>query len=82
MFSVSQVNQQAQQAQHAAVLRRYLTTSGIKRAALAKALGCHISMIYQWERGTRPISPKMAVALEKVTAGAICRQCLHPELYQ
>lgn len=76
MFYMSQADQ------HAAVLRRYLTTSRLKRAALAKALGCHVSLIYQWERGTRPISPKMAVALEKVTAGEIRRQCLHPDLYQ
>lgn len=50
--------------------------------ALAKAIGSSQSEISQWVTGRRPIPPKKAAAIERVTAGQVTRRELRPADWQ
>jgi DNA-binding transcriptional regulator YdaS (Cro superfamily) len=59
-------------------LSKYLEINNISKADFAAKLGVSPAMIHQWINGTRPISEKNCVAIEKFTNGQVTRQLLRP----
>lgn len=50
--------------------------------ALAKVCGVSPQAVSQWVKGTRPISERRCVAIEKATKRAVTRQELRPDDWQ
>jgi DNA-binding transcriptional regulator YdaS (Cro superfamily) len=50
-------------------------------SALARAIGVATPTVSQWRHGVRPVSPKMAQAIERATAGAVSRTDLRPDVW-
>lgn len=48
---------------------------------LSKELEVSTSSIYSWMNGTRSISPKNALKLEKITRGVVSRHDSRPDIY-
>lgn len=63
-------------------LRDFLESGGHGSVGgLAKAIGAHAPDVSRWASGTRPVPEKAAVAIERVTAGAVTRRELRPDDY-
>jgi DNA-binding transcriptional regulator YdaS (Cro superfamily) len=63
-------------------LTTYLQLTTLNKAAFAREIGVSSAMLYQFEKGLRPIPPKYCPAIEKATGGKVTRQELHPDDWQ
>jgi DNA-binding transcriptional regulator YdaS (Cro superfamily) len=64
-------------------LAEYLDSAKITRAEFARTVDCdksHITHILNPERDVRP-SPKLALAIESATGGAVSRHVLRPDIW-
>ena len=52
-------------------LQKWQKLNGMSNLALAKLLGCDVSMIYYYHNKTKNFSPKMARKIKKKTAGQV-----------
>jgi DNA-binding transcriptional regulator YdaS (Cro superfamily) len=59
-------------------LPTYLQTPGLNKAAFAREIGVSSAMLYQFEKGMRPVPPKYAAAIEVATGGRVTRKDLFP----
>lgn len=64
----------------AAVLKAASLLGGQKQ--LGDRIGASQSEVSQWVTGRRPVPPKKAAAIERVTAGEVTRQQLRPGDWQ
>jgi DNA-binding transcriptional regulator YdaS (Cro superfamily) len=64
------------------LIARYLESRNIKQAAFGRLAGVHQAMVSQWLAGTRPVSAKAALAIEKNTDGVLSRFDLCPQIFQ
>lgn len=62
-------------------LETYLVESKLTQEEFAVRLGVTQSMVSQWIRGIRPVSPQMAIAIEEATSGEILRSDIRPDLW-
>lgn len=51
------------------------------QTAFAKAIGVCQSMVSQWLRNTRPVSPKKCRLIEAATNGEVTREDLRPDIF-
>ena len=59
-------------------LPTYLQTPGLNKAAFAREIGVSNAMLYQFEKGIRPVPHKYGAAIEAATGGLVTRQILFP----
>ncbi|MFS2027668.1 transcriptional regulator [Massilia sp. CT11-137] len=60
-------------------LPTYLQTPGLNKAAFAREIGVSNAMLYQFEKGIRPVPPKYCPAIERASDGKVTRQELRPK---
>ena len=60
-------------------LPTYLQTQGINKAAFAREIGVSNAMLYQFEKGIRPVAHKYGAAIERATGGLVTRKELFPD---
>jgi len=60
----------------------YLERHKITQAAFGNLLNTSQGMVNQWVTGRRPVSLKMAVAIEKATNGEVTAVQLQPDVYE
>jgi DNA-binding transcriptional regulator YdaS (Cro superfamily) len=63
------------------IIKAYRLDRRLTQDDLASLLGVTQGLITQWERERLPISPRMAVRLEKITQGKLPRHKLRPDLF-
>ena len=59
-------------------LPTYLQTPGLNKAAFAREIGVSNAMLYQFEKGIRPIPHKYGAAIEAATGGLVNRRSMFP----
>lgn len=52
------------------------------QAEFAEKLGVTQSMVSQWKKNNRPVSPPQCIAIERATNGDVTRQELRPNDWQ
>lgn len=60
-------------------LKDYIQAAPGNGVALARALGIQPSFLSQMAGGSRTVTPKRAVQIEKATAGSVTRRDLRPD---
>lgn len=63
------------------VIEQYMARHKLTQKKFARRVGVTQSMVSQWLRGARPISPESAKRIEKRTGGEIQRVQILPELF-
>lgn len=61
-------------------IAKYMKERGLSQKEFGRQVGVNQSMVSQWLTGTRPLSPKKAIQINKRTA--IPRHELRPDLWQ
>lgn len=56
----------------------YLQLPGINKSAFARDVGVSYDMVYQWEKGIRPVAIQHCAAVERASDGKVTRQELRP----
>jgi len=51
------------------------------QAKLAGLIGVSPQMVNQWAKGHRPVSPRCARAIERLTDGAVTAAALRPDVF-
>jgi DNA-binding transcriptional regulator YdaS (Cro superfamily) len=63
-------------------LPTFLQTPGLNKAAFAREIGVSNAMLYQFEKGIRPVPTKYCAAIEVATGGLVTRKDLFPDDWQ
>ena len=61
-------------------LLAWIARTGVGTASIALHVGVHRQMVYQWINGSKPISARCAIELEKFTNGDIRCEELAPDV--
>ena len=62
-------------------INEYLENQAISQAEFARRLGVTTGSVWQWVEGRVRVSPERAAQIEQVTAGAVKRHELRPDLF-
>jgi DNA-binding transcriptional regulator YdaS (Cro superfamily) len=62
-------------------IQNYMAHHGLTQRDFGALVGVTPSMVSQWVRGVRPVSPIKALAIEAATRREICASSFHPELF-
>ncbi len=62
-------------------LDKYLQRKNVTQSAFAKMVSVTQSMVGQWVRKERPISPIKAIDIEKATNGMVPREESRPDIF-
>ena len=63
-------------------LSTFLQTPGLNKAAFARRIGVSSAMLYQFEKGIRPVGHKYGAAIERASGGQVTRQELFPDEWE
>jgi DNA-binding transcriptional regulator YdaS (Cro superfamily) len=60
-------------------LSEFVSTYG-SQSKLARAIGAHSQLVWQWSSGVRPVPANQCPAIERATAGACTCEQLRPDV--
>jgi DNA-binding transcriptional regulator YdaS (Cro superfamily) len=63
-------------------LATYLKKTQLNKAAFAREIGISSALLYQFEKGIRPVPPRHCPAIEAASDGKVTRKDLRPTDWQ
>jgi len=63
-------------------LKNYLSTTAIKKADFARAIGVSPALLHQWIEEIRPVAIRHCPAIERESGGVVSRRELRPADWQ